>query len=904
MVRFAWRLLFTLASVALARASAMRGGLVAVLVCLAPGSAFAAFPDPFYHSSFQPPDTIADWTITTGSWRFADGEFRSSTAPLSIATVHTYDPAQFGHATIGRNFSLDVYAWIASDTANARAGAVFDFVDANNYHEVTISATGTVQLRSRIAGISRTLASATVAAPGANHWIRIALVRSSERTTVSIHGVRAFDNVAQSGLPQGDIGLIARNSHARFDDLDVRNFGRQDPYREDFGDGFANGWTTLSGTWSAASKVYTSTAVVPTAITQGPLARVFDLARATGTPAYTFKVRMLNPYSGSGNLVGIAWVRDAANYTEAVFSPTGRARLNKIANGVRTTLATAAYFGGSRNTWFEVEVGNDGIDPHELAYIKVNGTPVFDVAPNIREGTLSLITHSAPGQFDSVRAAARFLSPVSENFDDGTAPQFAAGGTWSPQNDMLDSTAVVKAGRALVRESAGWHELADIEFRARMRNRFGASGNLVGFTYGARGPVYYEAVFSPTGVAHLRKVVKDVPFPIASAPYEGGGPNQWFDAQLIQRGDRTTVKANGFTVFDNVPQPDAVGGNLGFVAHWTSASVDDVSLAQIPVTRYRFTQLPSLLCPRPSSGVRALNDLGEAVGGSCSKAVLWRNGGVIDLGDNLGSGSAGNDINNQSEIVGDHFNAFGFYWKDGRLQRVFPDCDRSEAHDINERGQIAGICGAGGDGTPAAVQQPDGRVVLLEDLPGGRNWSDAWAINDGGEVVGHSSGAMSAIVEAVSWQSGTVEPLGSEGTSTALDINNRGQIVGITRRDPNPQLAVMWQNRRLIVLPSRPRQIHATAQAINEHGVIVGTTTIETPNPSLGLGGAASHWQEGRVVNLNEVLCRPLPDPFFLTAAMDINERAQIVANAFDFTTLEQLGFLLTPVLGEASCDQ
>jgi hypothetical protein len=47
-----------------------------------------------------------------------------------------------------------------------------------------------------------------------------------------------------------------------------------------------------------------------------------------------------------------------------------------------------------------------------------------------------------------------------------------------------------------------------------------------------------------------------------------------------------------------------------------------------------------------------------------------------------------------------------------------------------------------------------------------------------------------------------------------------------------------------------------------------------------------------------------LPDPFFLTAAMDINERGQIVANAFDFTILEQVGFLLTPVLGEDGCDR
>jgi len=138
-----------------------------------------------------------------------------------------------------------------------------------------------------------------------------------------------------------------------------------------------------------------------------------------------------------------------------------------------------------------------------------------------------------------------------------------------------------------------------------------------------------------------------------------------------------------------------------------------------------------------------------------------------------------------------------------------------------------------------------------------------------------------------------------------MDINNRGQIVGYTRRDPDVVLPVTWQNRELIVLPSRPRQTHGFAEAINEHGVIVGSTTIETPNPSLGLGTAASQWQEGRVVNLNELLvCGSLPDSLFLTSAMDINERGQIAANAFDATVFEPVGFLLTPVLGEESCDR
>lgn len=874
--------------------------LLAVLIS---GPAHAARFDSFYQTSFSPPDTIAEWAILSGDWQFANGEFvNSSVGALSIATVSEYDVQQGDvRDTLDGDFSLVVYTLIASSAANARVGVVFDFAGPSDYHEVTVSATGSAQLRSRIGSVSSTVATATAAAPGAKRWIHIELVRSNGRSTVRIDGVPVFANVLQDGLPEGDVGVITRNTSARFDDLDARSFGRQDPYIEDFNDGAANRWEPLSGTWSATSKEYRNSAVVATSITKAPLYDMWEVGARPFLSSYTFKVRMLNPYGASGNLVGLAWVSSAADYTEAVFSPTGQARLNRVSNGVRTTLASASYLGGGRSRWFEVEVGHNGAEPefNPVGYIKVNGVPIFDVAPNLFDGAPALITHWSPARFDDVRAAQNFFGPALENFESDEPLRFLSPRTWTISDGAMNNSTIVPASRATVQDHRDWHDLADIELRAPMINRFGSSGNLVGFTYGERGPVYYEAVFSPTGVAHLRKVVKDVPIPIATAQYAGGERGQWFDAQLIQIGGRTTVKVNGATVFANTPQPDAVGGGLGFVAHWTNASIDDVSFTQIPVTRYRFTQLPSLPGPRPSSGVRALNDLGEAVGASRGKAVLWRKGGVIDLGAIFGRGSAANDLNNESEVVGDHYGLTGFYWKDGQLQDLFPGCNRSEAHDINERGQSAGICGAGGDGTSAAVQQRDGRVVLLEDLPGGQNWSDAWAINDGGEVVGHSSG-LSNLLDAVSWQAGTVEPLGSAGS--ALDINNRGQIVGVVPLPENQQLAVTWLNRELVVLPSRPRQFHATAQAINEHGVIVGTTTIPTPNPSLGLGTAASLWQDGSVINLNDVLCAPLPDPFFLHLAMDINERGQIAANAFDFTLVEQVGFLLTPVLGLESC--
>src|SRR5688572_12244000 len=131
--------------------------LIGLIILLAPTSVRAAVSDPFYRTSFAAPDTIAEWTITAGNWQFVNGEFVNGTAgAASLATVHSYELAQFGHDTIGGDFSLDVYALLSSGSADARAGVVFDFADAGNYHEVTVSATGNAQLRSRIAGVSFT----------------------------------------------------------------------------------------------------------------------------------------------------------------------------------------------------------------------------------------------------------------------------------------------------------------------------------------------------------------------------------------------------------------------------------------------------------------------------------------------------------------------------------------------------------------------------------------------------------------------------------------------------------------------------------------------------------------------------------------------------------------------------
>lgn len=165
--------------------------------------------------------------------------------------------------------------------------------------------------------------------------------------------------------------------------------------------------------------------------------------------------------------------------------------------------------------------------------------------------------------------------------DDGRLPiQFFSPLGWSVQDGTLKNAAVTAT------DPAGldvWHDLADIEFRARIVNRYANAGNLVGLTYAYRSADdYFEVVFSPTGVAKMNRVLKGVTTNIATASYSGGGQHRWFRVQLIQRQLRTTVKVNGVTVFNEVPQPDAGGAHLGLVAHWTKANFDDIFVTELP----------------------------------------------------------------------------------------------------------------------------------------------------------------------------------------------------------------------------------------------------------------------------------------------------------------------------------
>jgi probable HAF family extracellular repeat protein len=173
------------------------------------------------------------------------------------------------------------------------------------------------------------------------------------------------------------------------------------------------------------------------------------------------------------------------------------------------------------------------------------------------------------------------------------------------------------------------------------------------------------------------------------------------------------------------------------------------------------------LLPDDTSGAAtAINDNGQIVGisGICDRAegrrtakhaVLWENGGVIDIG-NLGAlwWNTPTAINQRGDIVGfagdpafvegDVLHAFIWTREDGirhlkPLQHHVPEHVDSEAYGINEARQVVGVS-CGDDGCRAVIWDHSSVPTDLNDRKGSysADLETAKDINDNGEITGRA----------------------------------------------------------------------------------------------------------------------------------------------------------------------
>ncbi len=543
-----------------------------------------------------PTETIVDetfnplahqWRTESGTWSVSGGTFISSAAGArDITTIASYRaPDPQSPPTSKLQFDrFTIRARMFNPGSNGQAvGIVYHYQDAANYHEVrysNFSDIGELSVRNVIGGnVSKIASTSRVPLPPGT-WFEIEVQWDRDRiVAIKLDGeLLPFGEIFQgdpAALSAGRIGLITDGTTGGFDDVRVEVPSGDQFWLERLSDGMAQGWMPQSGQWAVSSGTYNGTTVAATSVTLAP---IHTEERRTAT--YSMRVRMLNPFGASGNLVGIVFnYRSPTEYSELVFSPTGIAKINNIAGGVRTTLASAPY-NGRRNVWFDVLLENDfGVS------VRVDGQKVFaDVPANPNDfalGGVGLITHWAPGRFDDIRfvhgtiRAEVCLQTFGGELDRG----HVVNGAWDTLGGTLNRTTVRALGIAVFCRGG-----LDVTYRMKLRNEFGASGNLVGLVYnyqsgGTNFGDYYEALFSTTGTALLRKVIRGVPTIVARGTH-GVPAHEWFTVELIRDGFATTVKVDGDAVIEEVIQGELNAGHAGAITHWTLGHFDDFSAVQ------------------------------------------------------------------------------------------------------------------------------------------------------------------------------------------------------------------------------------------------------------------------------------------------------------------------------------
>lgn len=280
------------------------------------------------------------------------------------------------------------------------------------------------------------------------------------------------------------------------------------------------------------------------------------------------------------------------------------------------------------------------------------------------------------------------------------------------------------------------------------------------------------------------------------------------------------------------------------------------------------------------------------------QAVLWKHGRIIGLGTLGGYESFANAVNSHGQVVGQASNTtpdgfpfpgFGqqsraFLWENGVMRDLGtlggPD---AFAIDINDRGQVLGFSfvdsvanASTGIPTGHGFVWENGKMTDIPDPLGGTIVSPFY-LNNKGQVVGAADlpGDLPGQQHPFLWQNGVFTDLGTLGGNVgrAEKINDAEQIVGdATFSGDVIDHAVIWHEGMKSDLGTVGNDACSQGFDINSHSEVVGWSG-SCDQSTL----RASLWEPGGpMIDLNSLI--PSNHGIYVYFAVNINDRGEIAA--------------------------
>lgn len=367
------------------------------------------FGDQPFRESFLS-GVASGWTPFSGAWNVERGTYRSNDV---IQTTMTDAP--IAHAGVGAGDTVD-YTLRAqminpSHSTGNRVGFFFGRKAAKEYCEVVFSATSVARINCVSPGGVRNIATADYPVVR-NVWFDVKLIVKGSRGTVEVSVDRqmVFQDVTidvpNSDTFTGAVGLITHWTPARFDNVWFDQ-GYFIPFLERFDGPLPSSWVR-SGTWNTDGGTLNAVSAGSNDLVTTACCRQTGFASG-----FAYRARLLNRYTGAGNVIGLVWsyqpagTLDAGDHFELLFSPTGEAYLNKVIHGEKYRVATAAHTIGP-NQWFTVAVVNVGFG----TTIRLNDTTtLLATGQDLGPGEIGVVTHFSQARFDALSLSERLERP-------------------------------------------------------------------------------------------------------------------------------------------------------------------------------------------------------------------------------------------------------------------------------------------------------------------------------------------------------------------------------------------------------------------------------------------------------------------------------------------------------------